>query len=150
MVERARGPWTAASAFLLLALLFAIGGIAAGASSYFPVLGVGLAATGFLLARARREAPWLYALVLLGATAWAHREVGFAGGPLALRLLAPSALALWLGLPAVRRRLGPGGVVKPVSAAPPLAAAAVAILVVVIGLCQPGATGGHSAAARAL
>jgi quinoprotein glucose dehydrogenase len=95
---------------ILLGLVLAIGGIwliALGGSWYYLLAGVGVAATGVLLALGRTLALWLYALVLLGSTVWALVEVRLDGWQLLPRLDVWFILALWLWLPFVNRRLGP-------------------------------------------
>ena len=86
--------------FVLLGLVLAIGGVRLlrlGGSFYYLLAGVGVAASGALLIVGRREALWLYALVLLGSTAWA--EVQFDGWQFLPRLAVWWMLCVWLWLP---------------------------------------------------
>ena len=95
--------------FVLLGLALAVGGtrlFALGGSGYYLAAGLGVAATGVLLALGRPLALWLHAAVLLGSTAWALAEVRLDGWQLLPRLDVWFVLALWLWLPPVNRRLG--------------------------------------------
>lgn len=95
-------------AFVLLGLVLAIGGVRLmllGGSFYYLLAGLGIAITGALLIVERREALWLYALVLFGTTAWALIEVRLDWWQLLPRLDLWFALGLWLSLPFVNRRL---------------------------------------------
>src|ERR1700712_4620739 len=63
----------------LVGLYLAIGGAwlaALGGSLYYVVTGIALLATAILLFRTRREALFVYALVLIGTLIWAVSEVG--------------------------------------------------------------------------
>ena len=94
--------------FLLTGGSLAVGGVwllLLGGSFYYLLAGVGIALTGGLLARGRREALWLYALVLFGSTVWALVEVRLDWWQLLPRLDLWFALGLWLYLPFVNRRL---------------------------------------------
>ncbi|HEY8683393.1 MAG TPA: membrane-bound PQQ-dependent dehydrogenase, glucose/quinate/shikimate family, partial [Rhodanobacter sp.] len=94
--------------FVLLGLALAIGGVrllTLGGSFYYLLAGLGIALVGGLLIAARREALWLYALVLFGTTAWALAEVGFDWWQLLPRLDVWFVLGMWLWLPFVNRRL---------------------------------------------
>lgn len=94
--------------FALLGLALAVGGgwlLALGGSLYYLLAGLGLVATGVLLMLGRREALWLYALVLFGTTLWALFEVRLDWWQLLPRLDVWFVLALWLWLPLVNRRL---------------------------------------------
>lgn len=96
------------SVFVLLGLALAIGGaylLTLGGSFYYLLAGLGVAVTGALLIVRRREALWLYALVLFGTTAWALVEVRLNWWQLLPRLDVWFALALWLWLPFVNRGL---------------------------------------------
>ncbi|MGN2243170.1 glucose/quinate/shikimate family membrane-bound PQQ-dependent dehydrogenase [Frateuria sp. GZRR33] len=96
--------------FILLGLALAVGGIwlmALGGSWYYLLAGLGLVATGALLALGRTLALWLYALVVLASTVWAVVEVRLDWWQLLPRLDVWFILALWLWLPFVNRRLGP-------------------------------------------
>lgn len=94
----------------LIGLYLGIGGIwlaALGGSVYYVLAGAALLAVAGLLLRARREALWLYALLLLGTIVWALWEVGLDFWALAPRgdLLVP--IGIWLVLPFVIADLGP-------------------------------------------
>jgi len=96
--------------FIVLGLALAIGGIwllALGGSWYYLLAGTGIAVTGVLLMLGRTWALWLYALVLLGSTAWALYEVRLDWWQLLPRLDVWFVLGLWLWLPFVNRRLAP-------------------------------------------
>jgi quinoprotein glucose dehydrogenase len=116
----------------LMGLYLAVGGawlLALGGSLYYLVIGIGLLVTAFLLFRARREALFLYAVLLLGTLIWAMFEVGLDFWSLAPRgdILVP--LGIWLVLPVVTRRLFPAG-----RAAPAALGVAVVLSVLVVGL----------------
>ncbi|WP_426702396.1 membrane-bound PQQ-dependent dehydrogenase, glucose/quinate/shikimate family [Rhodanobacter sp. Col0626] len=94
--------------FVLLGLALVVGGVrlmALGGSLYYLLAGLGMAGSGILLVAARREALWLYALVLFGSTAWALVEVRLDWWQLLPRLDVWFALGLWLWLPFVNRKL---------------------------------------------
>jgi quinoprotein glucose dehydrogenase len=96
------------SVFVLLGLALAVGGaylLVLGGSFYYVLAGLGMAVTGTLLIVRRREALWLYALVLFGTTAWALIEVRLDWWQLLPRLDVGFALALWLWLPFVNAGL---------------------------------------------
>ena len=95
--------------FVLLGLALAVGGIwllVLGGSWYYLLAGLGIAITGVLLIVDRREALWLYALVLIASTVWALVEVRLDWWQLLPRLDVWFVLALWLWLPFVNGRLG--------------------------------------------
>lgn len=99
--------------FLLLGLALAIGGgwlLVLGGSPYYLVAGLAVAVTGGLLILARREALWLYALVMFASTLWALVEVRLDWWQLLPRLDVWFALGVWLLLPFVHRRLRGEGV----------------------------------------
>ncbi|MGY4625630.1 membrane-bound PQQ-dependent dehydrogenase, glucose/quinate/shikimate family [Bradyrhizobium sp. USDA 4486] len=100
---------TIAVVFIMgLALLAGGAWLAAlGGSVYYLLAGAMLLLTGWLLARRRAEALWVYAALLAATMAWAIWEAGFDFWSLAPRgdVLAP--FGLWLLLPFVASRLGP-------------------------------------------
>ncbi|TPG46185.1 glucose/quinate/shikimate family membrane-bound PQQ-dependent dehydrogenase [Rhodanobacter glycinis] len=94
--------------FVLLGLALATGGaylLVLGGSFYYLLAGLGMAVTGALSIVRRSQAMWLYALVLLGTTAWALIEVRLDWWQLLPRLDVVFALALWLWLPFVNAGL---------------------------------------------
>lgn len=94
--------------FGLLGLVLLAGGgrlLLLGGSPYYLIAAAGLVVTGILLINARREALWLYALLLVGSTLWAVAEVRFDGWQLLPRLDVWFVLGLWLSLPFVNCRL---------------------------------------------
>lgn len=96
------------SAFILLGLAAAGGGaylVLLGGSLHYLLAGLGVALVGVLLIARRREALWLYALVLAGTTAWAVVEVRLDWWQLLPRLDVWFALGLWLWLPFVNAGL---------------------------------------------
>jgi quinoprotein glucose dehydrogenase len=116
----------------LIGLYLAAGGIwlvALGGSPYYGVAGIALLVVAFLLLKARREALWLYALVLLGTMIWAVWEVGLDFWSLAPRgdILVP--LGIWLLLPFITRNLAPAG-----RAAPAALGLVVVLAVIVVGV----------------
>jgi quinoprotein glucose dehydrogenase len=109
-----RGSILTITAVIVALIGFYLGGgggwlLMLGGSPYYLIAGLVLLAVAFLLFRARREALWLYAALLLGTLGWALWEVGFDFWALAPRgdILVP--LGIWLALPFVTRRLMPAG-----------------------------------------
>jgi quinoprotein glucose dehydrogenase len=95
--------------FVLLGLALVVGGVrllTLGGSLYYLLAGLGVVGSGVLLIAARREALWLYTLVLFGSTVWALAEVRLDWWQLLPRLDVWFVLGLWLWLPFVNRRLG--------------------------------------------
>jgi quinoprotein glucose dehydrogenase len=89
--------WPVGGLIALLGLVFAGGGFylaSLGGSAYYLLAGLGLLATAFFLFRRDARALRLYALILVGTTAWGIAEVGFAGWQLVPRLVAPFLLAI--------------------------------------------------------
>jgi quinoprotein glucose dehydrogenase len=141
-----RRPYFTGFLFLIVGLVLGIGGIwlaAVGGSLYYLCAGAGVAATGWLMLIRRTAALWLYALVLLGTVLWAIGEVGFNGWGLEPRIVAPTVLGLWLLLPWVRRGLGPN---TKRAALAPAGAAALAIVVLIVGFFNPGGISGTATA----
>ena len=134
---------------ILLGLYFLLGGawlIGLHGSWYYAVVGLGMGLAGALLMLGRRGGAWLYALVWLGTLVWALAESGLNFWQLEPKLLAPTALLIWVFLPWIGGRLGGIG------PRPGLVVPAVALLAVIaIGALAGGrATGinGVSTAAR--
>lgn len=96
----------------LLGFPFLIDGaylITLGGSWYYLLVGAGMIATAALLYRRRREAIWLYALVVIGTLAWAVAEIGIDWWPLAARGDVIFLVGAVLLLPPIAGRLGPAG-----------------------------------------
>ncbi|UWU31868.1 membrane-bound PQQ-dependent dehydrogenase, glucose/quinate/shikimate family (plasmid) [Rhizobium sp. WSM1274] len=92
---------------LLIGLVLAAGGAwlaTLGGSWYYVLSGLGLIATGILLAAHRRSSVWVYALIVLATVAWAFNEAGLNGWALVPRIVAPLVLlaVLLLTLPYLR------------------------------------------------
>ena len=92
-------------------LFFAIGGarlVILGGSFYFLLAGLGLVASGFLIARCRPLGAWMFAAVFLATIVWSLWEVGLAFWPLISRLLAMGvgAAVVAASLPLMRRASG--------------------------------------------
>ncbi len=83
--------------------------VALSGSAWYLVAGVGLTVSGALLLARRREALFIYGLVLIGTLVWALSEVGLDFWPLAARgdLIWP--IGIWLLTPWVVRPLRPEG-----------------------------------------
>lgn len=100
---------TGTAIVLALIGLYLLGGgvwlAALGGSWYYLVAGLGFLATAGLLARRRREALWLYALVVAASLAWAVWEAGFDWWRLAPRGDLVALVGLWLLMPWVAGRL---------------------------------------------
>lgn len=144
-------PYVTSVVFTLVGLVLAIGGgwlLSLGGSPYYLIAGIGVAATGVLLWRRSVAALWLYGVVLLGTVAWAIGEVGLNGWSLEPRLVAPIVLGLWLLLPWVRRPLVPArpGASARFAPAAPAVAAAIAAVVLVEGFLQPVGVAGTASA----
>ena len=78
---------------------------ALGGSWYYLAAGIGFLATAVMLMLRRREALWVYALVVLGTLAFAYAEIGLDWWPLAARGDVVFPVGLWLLLPWVRNAL---------------------------------------------
>ncbi|SPW13639.1 Quinoprotein glucose dehydrogenase [Cronobacter sakazakii] len=92
----------------LSGLYLLVGGIwlvSIGGSWYYPIAGVGMLATAWLLWRRNAAALWLYAIILLGTMAWGIWEVGFDFWALTPRCDVLVFFGVWLILPFVWRRL---------------------------------------------
>jgi quinoprotein glucose dehydrogenase len=93
----------------LIGLVLAVLGVklvTLGGSWYYVIAGLGLIASGVLIAIRRRVGLWLYGLVLFGTVIWAYAEVGLDGWKLMPRLFAPAILGFWICLPFVCGPLG--------------------------------------------
>jgi quinoprotein glucose dehydrogenase len=77
-----------------------------GGSPFYLASGAGMAATGWLVARARPAALWAGALLVGGTLAWALWEVGLDWWPLAARGDVVFPIGVLLLTPWVRRALG--------------------------------------------
>jgi quinoprotein glucose dehydrogenase len=139
----------------LIGLYLAVGGAwlsLLGGSWYYLIAGLGLIATGALLAAGSVAALWLYALILLGTVIWSLWEVGLSGWELEPRLLAPLVLGLYLLAPWVTRGLGrrsdlsddgPGR-----AWLAPASAVVLTLIVGVVAFCMPVGVNGSSATPR--
>jgi quinoprotein glucose dehydrogenase len=97
--------------FAILGLVLIVGGgylASLGGSLYYVLAGIGLLATGVLVFMGRRAAQGLLAALLLATLAWALVEVRFDWWQLLPRLDIWFAAGIWLLLPFVNRRFGPG------------------------------------------
>jgi quinate dehydrogenase (quinone) len=82
---------------VVVGLPLAYGGgllIGLGGSFYYLVAGIGLIASGLLLAMHRSRGVWLYGIIYLGTLVWAVTEVGDDFWPLVPRVLAPTVLTI--------------------------------------------------------
>jgi quinate dehydrogenase (quinone) len=82
---------------VVVGLPIAYGGgvlIGLGGSFYYLPAGIGLIASGLLLAMQRSRGAWFYGIVYLGTLMWAVAEVGVDFWPLVPRVAAPTVLAL--------------------------------------------------------
>lgn len=89
-------------------LALAIGGgklLSLGGSAYYLIAGIGVIASGVLLAMRRGAALWLYALILFGTLAWALWEVGLDWWQLVPRVAIPCLIGIILLLPWWRKPL---------------------------------------------
>src|ERR1700723_3997015 len=94
--------------YALIGLVLAGGGVwlvALGGSAFYLAVGLGILASGILLAAGRWLALWVYAAVLIGTLIWAVSEVGFDWWPLAARGDVIFPLGLWLLTPWITRNL---------------------------------------------
>ncbi|MGD7069091.1 glucose/quinate/shikimate family membrane-bound PQQ-dependent dehydrogenase [Acetobacter sp. AAB5] len=99
-----------AAVFAILGVFLAGGGIwlaLLGGSCFYVVCGIVLLATAVLLWRRRREALWLYAVLVAATLVWSVGEAGFDFWALAPRGDVLLPLGLWLVLPFVSSRLLP-------------------------------------------
>jgi quinoprotein glucose dehydrogenase len=94
--------------YALLGLVLAGGGVwlaALGGSAFYLAVGLGILASGILLAAGRWPGLWVYAAVLIGTLIWAVSEVGFDWWPLAARGDIIFPLGIWLLAPWITRNL---------------------------------------------
>ncbi|MGP8291305.1 glucose/quinate/shikimate family membrane-bound PQQ-dependent dehydrogenase [Vreelandella zhanjiangensis] len=109
--KRTRGKWPALLLGLLLiiaGLALAIGGgklLSLGGSAYYLIAGIGIAATGILLAMRRGAALWLYALILIATLLWALWEVGLDWWQLVPRVAILALIGIIMLLPWWRKPL---------------------------------------------
>nr|WP_249023616.1 hypothetical protein [Acetobacter ascendens] len=99
-----------AAVFAILGVFLAGGGIwlaLLGGSCFYVVCGIALLATAVLLWQRRREALWLYAVLVAATLVWSVGEAGFDFWALAPRGDVLLPLGLWLVLPFVSSRLLP-------------------------------------------
>ncbi|WP_414641560.1 glucose/quinate/shikimate family membrane-bound PQQ-dependent dehydrogenase [Buttiauxella sp.] len=115
---------------VLTGLYLLIGGIwlvAIGGSWYYPIAGVVMLVTAWLLWQRKALALWLYAALLLCTMAWSVWEVGFDFWALTPRLDVLFFFGVWLLLPFVYRHL-----ILPATGAAPALGAVLAITVVAL------------------
>ncbi|WP_374941767.1 glucose/quinate/shikimate family membrane-bound PQQ-dependent dehydrogenase [Buttiauxella brennerae] len=115
---------------VLTGLYLFIGGIwlvAIGGSWYYPIAGVVMLITAWLLWQRKALALWLYAALLLCTVAWSVWEVGFDFWALTPRLDVLFFFGVWLLLPFVYRHL-----ILPAAGAAPALGAVLAITVVAL------------------
>lgn len=115
---------------VLTGLYLLIGGIwlvAIGGSWYYPIAGVVMLITAWLLWQRKALALWLYAALLLCTVAWSVWEVGFDFWALTPRLDVLFFFGVWLLLPFVYRHL-----ILPTAGAAPALGAVLAITVVAL------------------
>jgi quinoprotein glucose dehydrogenase len=124
--------------YALIGVALAGGGVwlvVLGGSAYYLVAGLGILATGMLLAAARWPALWIYAAVVIGTLIWAVSEVGFDWWPLAARGDVIFPLGIWLLTPWITRNLGQDTSPRPLIVMLPLWIGMVAgVAVLAIGL----------------
>ncbi len=115
---------------VLTGLYLLIGGIwlvAIGGSWYYPIAGVVMLITAWLLWQRKALALWIYAALLLCTVAWGVWEVGFDFWALTPRLDVLFFFGVWLLLPFVYRHL-----ILPSAGAAPALGAVLAITVVAL------------------
>lgn len=108
-LKRGFGYWWAiglGAAMVILGLPIVAGGIwlmALGGTSYYVVAGIGLIASGVLIARHQMAGIWIYLATWLITICWAYSEVQFNGWALVPRDLAPTIvlIAVLLTIPAL-------------------------------------------------
>ncbi|HKN04611.1 MAG TPA: glucose/quinate/shikimate family membrane-bound PQQ-dependent dehydrogenase [Buttiauxella sp.] len=115
---------------VLTGLYLLIGGtwlVAIGGSWYYPIAGVVMLVTAWLLWQRKALALWVYAVLLLCTMAWSVWEVGFDFWALTPRLDVLFFFGVWLLLPFVYRHL-----ILPAKGAAPALGAVLAITVVAL------------------
>ncbi len=115
---------------VLTGLYLLIGGIwlvAIGGSYYYPIAGVVMLVTAWLLWQRKVLALWIYAALLLCTLAWSVWEVGFDFWALTPRLDVLFFFGVWLLLPFVYRQF-----IRPSAGAAPALGAVLAITVVAL------------------
>jgi quinoprotein glucose dehydrogenase len=134
-LTKSTGAWLLLAFGIVLAVLGAgllFGGawlLARGGSPYYAVAGAAVIATGYLLARRRTAALYVYASMLAVTTIWSIAEVGFDWWQLVPRLDVWVVVAIALLLPWVRNKL-----VAPSKTATVALSASTALAVVVLGI----------------
>lgn len=109
--SRTRCKWPPLLLGLLLVaagLALAIGGgklVSLGGSAYYLIAGIGVIASGVLLAMRRGAALWLYALILFATLVWALWEVGLDWWQLVPRVAIPCLIGIIMLLPWWRKPL---------------------------------------------
>jgi quinoprotein glucose dehydrogenase len=124
--------------YALFGLVLAGGGgwlAALGGSTFYVAVGLGILASGILLAAGRWLALWVYAAVLIGTLIWAVSEVGFDWWPLAARGDIIFLLGIWLLVPWITRNLRDNTSPRALMIALPLWVGVVAgVVVLAVGL----------------
>ncbi|BBI59966.1 hypothetical protein HSBAA_12720 [Vreelandella sulfidaeris] len=109
--SRTRCKWPPLLLGLLLVaagLALVIGGgklVSLGGSAYYLIAGIGVIASGVLLAMRRGAALWLYALILFATLVWALWEVGLDWWQLVPRVAIPCLIGIIMLLPWWRKPL---------------------------------------------
>jgi quinate dehydrogenase (quinone) len=127
-------------AIALVGLALALGGIkliTLGGSAYYLLAGVGLVATGGLLAWRARVALPIYGVVFVATVIWALAEAGFAFWPPIPRLLAPAILAVVMLVFSPWLTRGQGPMLSRKAAWPGAAVLAVASLATIAAMFVP-------------
>ncbi|VFR26967.1 Glucose dehydrogenase, PQQ-dependent [plant metagenome] len=106
MIAIVTGGLTALLGLVILLLGVKLAGL--GGSSFYILMGLGLLASGILLALRRRLGLAIYAGLLWVTVAWSLYEVGLDKWQLIPRAALLAALGLWIALPWVSRHLGAG------------------------------------------
>ncbi len=129
--------WVFGAALVLVGLVLAVGGgwlIALGGSPYYLLGGAAVLAAGVLTARGDRRGAWLYAAFLLATLLWSLWEAGLDGWALTARLFGCAIVGAGFLYPGLFGA-GPGDRwAKWSTRAPPLAAAACALVIIGAGV----------------
>ncbi|MHB8285240.1 MAG: membrane-bound PQQ-dependent dehydrogenase, glucose/quinate/shikimate family [Caulobacteraceae bacterium] len=127
----------------ILGAVFAVGGgwlLALGGSPYYLVAGLGMLASGALIAMGQRWGVWLYAAVWLGTMIWAIAESGLNFWLLEPKVVAPTILGVYLFMPWITRKLA-GAAPRPTLVAPAVFVLATLVLGVVAWVQPVGVNG---------